>query len=76
MSPGAESLYGSTELGVREAFHSHQWESIMVIIKPTTYAIEYPDGKRETILYPIGTYKLPAGEKYACTNVGVLRMNA
>lgn len=69
-NPYIRVLYGSTEPGVREAFHSHQWESIMVIIKPTTYEIEYFDGKKETNLYPIGAYKLPAGEKYACKNVG------
>lgn len=69
-NPYIRILYGSTEPNVREALHSHQWESIMVIIKPTTYEIEYPDGKKETAIFPIGTYKLPAGEKYACKNVG------
>lgn len=70
-NPYVRVLYGSTEPGVREALHSHQWESIMVIIKPTTYEIEYSDSKKEKALYPIGAYKLPAGEKYACKNVGL-----
>lgn len=69
-NPYVRILWGSTEPGAREDFHEHQWKSVMLIISPTTYEIEYPDGKKETIDYPIGVFELPAGERYACTNLG------
>lgn len=69
-NPYVRILLGSTEPGARENFHTHVWKSIMVVIIPTTYEIEYPDGKKEKIVYPIGVFELPAGECYACTNLG------
>lgn len=69
-NPYIRVLWGSTKPGVREQFHVHEWKSVMVIIKPTTYEIEYPNGSKETITYSIGAFELPAKEKYACTNLG------
>lgn len=69
-NPYVRILWGSTAPGKREKFHEHAWKSVMLIIRPTTYEIEYPNGKKETIDYPIGVFELPAGERYACTNLG------
>lgn len=69
-NPYRRILWGSTEPGAREPFHVHAWKSIMLIIKPTTFEIEYPNGAKETTFYPIGVFELPANERYACTNVG------
>jgi hypothetical protein len=69
-SPFVRILWGTTAPGARENFHEHPWKSVMLIVKPTTYEIEYPDGKKETLDYPIGVFELPAGERYACTNLG------
>lgn len=69
-SPYVRIFWGSTEPGKREDLHEHAWKSVMVIIRPTTYKIEYPDGKKETMDFPIGAYELPLGERYACTNLG------
>lgn len=69
-SPYARVLFGSTASGARENFHEHPWKSIMVILIPTTYKIEYPNGKEEITDYPIGAFELPPGERYACTNLG------
>jgi hypothetical protein len=69
-NPWVRILLGSTQPGVRENMHIHEWKSILVIIKPTTFKIMYADGTEVTELYPIGVYELPAMEKYACENMG------
>ena len=69
-SPYVRILWGSTQPGVQESFHTHAWKSVMVVITPTTWEIEYPNGKKEVAEYPIGAYELPAGERYLCTNLG------
>lgn len=69
-NPYLRILWGSTEPLAREAFHTHAWRSVMVIIKPTKFEIEYPNGTKEIVDYPVGAFELPAGEKYACTNLG------
>lgn len=69
-NPYLRILWGSTQPGAREPFHVHEWKSIMVVIKPTTYEIEYPNGSKETTTYSIGAFELPGGERYACTNLG------
>lgn len=69
-NPYIRVLWGSTEPGAREEFHEHAWKSVMVIIIPTTYEIEYSDSKKEIIDYPISAIELPGGERYACTNLG------
>lgn len=63
-------LWGSTLPGEREPFHVHQWKSLMVVLKPTTFEIEYPNGAIEIWEGTIGVYELPANERYACTNIG------
>lgn len=69
-SPYVRILWGSTLPGKRENLHTHAWKSLMVIIEPTTYEIEYSNGKKEIENYPVGVYELPAGERYSCTNLG------
>lgn len=69
-SPYVRVLWGSTAPGKRENFHEHQWKSIMVILIPTKYKIDYPNGKEEIIDYTVGAFELPPGERYACTNLG------
>lgn len=63
-------LWGSTQPGEREPLHLHTWKSLMVVFKPTIYAMEYPDGTTEVWNGEIGVYELPSNERYACTNIG------
>lgn len=69
-NPYIRILLDSTLPGEYEDFHVHAWKSLMVVIEPTTYKIDYLNGVSETGFWPVGVYELPAGEHYACTNVG------
>lgn len=63
-------LWGSTSAGEREPFHVHPWKSLLVVLKPSVYEIEYDDGHCEQWNGQIGVYELPANERYSCTNIG------
>lgn len=63
-------LWGSTLPNEREPLHIHQYKSLLVVLKPTIYEIEYLDGKVEIWNGEIGVYELPPGEHYTCTNIG------
>lgn len=69
-NPWIRILWGSTQPGESENCHTHIWKSLMIIIKPTTFAIKYADGTTEIGDWPIGVYELPENESYECTNVG------
>lgn len=69
-NPYLRILWSTTEPGAREPLHVHAWKSVVVVIKPTTYEIEWKNGLKETATYDIGAFELPAGEHYACTNLG------
>ena len=69
-SPYVRVLWGSTRAGEREPFHVHAWKSLMVVIIPTDYKMEYPNGTADIWEGRIGVYELPANERYACTNIG------
>lgn len=68
-SPFVRVLWGSTLPGEVEPLHLHAWPSIIVIIKPTIYKIDYVNGTSEIGNWPIGVYDLPV-EHYSCTNIG------
>jgi hypothetical protein len=63
-------LWGSTASGEREPFHVHPWRSLLLVLKPGVYQIEYADGRCEQWNGQIGVYELPANERYSCTNIG------
>lgn len=63
-------LWGSTLPGEREPLHMHKWKSLLVVLKPAPYQIEYPDGTIEIWDGAIGVYELPANDRYTCTNIG------
>lgn len=69
-NPFIRVLLGSTNPGKRESLHLHQWKSVMVTLHPTVYEMEFANGKKEKLDCPIAVIELPAGEKYACTNIG------
>lgn len=69
-SPYVRVLWGSTQAGQREPFHVHAWKSLMLVIIPTDYKMEYPDGTTNVWEGRVGVYALPANERYACTNIG------
>ncbi len=69
-NPFVRIFYGSTAPQKREPFHLHQWKSVMLVLQSTTYEMEYKDGSKEIGNWPMGAYELPAGEYYACTNIG------
>lgn len=58
-----------TAAGEREPFHVHPWKSLLVVLKPGVYEIEYDDGRCEQWNGQIGVYELPANERYS-TNIG------
>lgn len=68
-SPYVRVLWGSTLPGEVEPLHIHAWPSLIVIIKPTVYKIDYANGTSEIGNWPIGVYDLPI-EHYSCTNIG------
>lgn len=69
-NPYVRILWGSTQAGEREPFHVHTWKSLMVVIVPTDYKMEYPNGSTDIWKGNVGVYELPANERYACTNIG------
>ncbi len=69
-NPYVRILWGSTASGESEPFHVHAWKSLMVVLKPTTYEVAYPNGVVEIWEGNRGLYELPANERYACTNIG------
>lgn len=64
-------LWGSTAAGEREPFHVHPWKSLLLVLQPTVYEIEYPNRQCEQWNGQIGVYELPANDRYSCTNVGI-----
>lgn len=69
-NPYVRILLGSTPPGERGPFHSHAWNSLMLVTKPTTYEVEYPNGTIEIWDGPIGVYELAGKEYYAISNIG------
>lgn len=69
-SPYVRILYGSTKPGERENLHRHSWRSIIIVMRGTTYRVDYPDGRSEIGEWPVGAYELPPNEYYSCTNIG------
>lgn len=69
-SPFVRVLWGSTLPGVREPEHVHRWKSLMLVIEPADYEMEYPNGVKELWPGEVGVFSLPANERYACTNIG------
>ncbi len=69
-NPYVRILWGSTQPGEREPFHVHAWRSLLVVLQPTTFTIEYPDGSMDVWKGEVGVFELPANERYACTNSG------
>lgn len=73
-SPYVRIFAGCAESGEREPFHTHMWESIMVIFEDATYFIE-SNGSNEVLHLKRGVYVLPPEDLYACTNIGASKEN-
>lgn len=64
-------ILGLARAGETEPYHIHSWKGIMVVLKPTTYEVEYEDSNGPEIWDgTIGVYSLSGGGGYTCTNIG------
>lgn len=76
-SPHLRVLWGTSLPGDHEPFHTHHWNSLMVIIQQGTFEIENSDGSLERDLWPEGVYELPAETSpSAYTNIGASEFRA
>lgn len=76
-SPFVRVLWGESNPGDKEPYHTHRWKSLMIITHPGTFEIKNANGDIEKDLWPIGVYELCAETSSSTyTNVGTSTFKA